>query len=153
MKRAYKLDDWRNARRKKLRSESDRHFPPGTGIDHGSQRPAIWARGCPKKNAARPPRRKFARPWQEPLSSILESVRITLERCPPRIVGGPRGSGHCHGRRAGALLCAASTGLVAERNRICRCISPTIRSPPWSPGPGRVLQELQFLKRVTSSTK
>jgi rod shape-determining protein MreB len=76
---------------------------------------------------------------QEPLSSILESIRITLERCPPELAGG------------GSLirgidrLVAGETGLPVH-----------LAEDPMSAvaeGTGRVLQEIEFLKRVATNAK
>ena len=86
---------------------------------------------------------------QEPLSSILESVRITLERCPPELSSDlvDRGIMMAGG---GALLrnidrmIAKETGLpvhIADDPLTAVCT-----------GTGRVLQELSFLKRVASSS-
>ena len=86
---------------------------------------------------------------QEPLSSILESVRITLERCPPELSSDlvDRGIMMAGG---GALLrnidklIAQETGLPVH-----------IADDPLSAvaqGTGKVLQELSFLKRVASSS-
>jgi rod shape-determining protein MreB len=85
---------------------------------------------------------------KEPLSSILESIRITLERCPPELSADliERGIVMAGG---GALLrgidrlCAKETGLPVH-----------VADDPLSAvaeGTGRVLQELAFLKRVASS--
>ncbi len=85
---------------------------------------------------------------KEPLSSILESIRITLERCPPELSADliERGIVMAGG---GALLrgidrlAAKETGLPVH-----------IADDPLSAvaeGTGRVLQELAFLKRVASS--
>ena len=87
---------------------------------------------------------------QEPLSSILESIRITLERCPPELSADlvDRGLVMAGG---GALLrgidrlVAGETGLPVH-----------IADDPLSAvaeGTGRVLQELQFLKQVTANSK
>jgi len=86
---------------------------------------------------------------QEPLSSILESVRITLERCPPELSADlvDRGIMMAGG---GALLRNIDKLLAGETG-----LPVHIADDPLSAvaqGTGKVLQELRFLKRVASSS-
>ena len=105
------------------------------------------------------PQRRFAqnafRPLEEirealkePLSSILESIRITLERCPPELSADlvERGIVMAGG---GALLRGIDR-LVAEETGLPVHIADDPLSAV-AEGTGRVLQELAFLKRVASS--
>src|SRR5918996_924672 len=87
---------------------------------------------------------------KEPLSSILESIRITLERCPPELSADlvERGIVMAGG---GALLRGIDR-LVAEETGLPVHIADDPLSAV-AEGTGRVLQELQFLKRVTSNSK
>jgi rod shape-determining protein MreB len=82
---------------------------------------------------------------KEPLSSILESVRITLERCPPELSADlvERGIVMAGG---GALLRGIDR-LVAEETGL----PVHIAADPLSAvaeGTGRVLHEFQFLKEA-----
>ena len=65
---------------------------------------------------------------QEPLPTILDSVRITLERCPPELSADlvDRGIVLAGG---GALL--RGLDRLLPRKPACRFISPTIRSARW----------------------
>jgi rod shape-determining protein MreB and related proteins len=85
---------------------------------------------------------------KEPLSSILESVRLTLERCPPELSGDliERGIMMAGG---GALLRGINR-LVADETGLPVHIADDPLSAV-AEGTGRVLQELSFLKRVASS--
>jgi rod shape-determining protein MreB len=85
---------------------------------------------------------------KEPLSSILESIRITLERCPPELSADlvERGIVMAGG---GALLRGIDR-LVAEETSLPVHIADDPLTAV-AEGTGRVLQELQFLKRVASS--
>ena len=85
----------------------------------------------------------------DPLNTIIDSVRVTLERCPPELSSDlvDRGIMMAGG---GALLrnidrmIAKETGLpvhIADDPLTAVCT-----------GTGRVLQELSFLKRVASSS-
>jgi rod shape-determining protein MreB len=85
---------------------------------------------------------------KEPLSSILESIRITLERCPPELAADlvERGIVMAGG---GALLRGIDRMVAKETG-----LPVHIADDPLSAvaeGTGRVLQELAFLKRVASS--
>jgi len=86
---------------------------------------------------------------QEPLSSILESVRITLERCPPELSADlvDRGIMMAGG---GALLRNIDKLLAQETG-----LPVHIADDPLSAvaqGTGKVLQQLSLLKRVASSS-
>jgi rod shape-determining protein MreB len=85
---------------------------------------------------------------KEPLSSILESIRLTLERCPPELSGDliERGIMMAGG---GALLRGIDR-MVAEETELPVHIADDPLTAV-AQGTGRVLQELQFLKRVASS--
>ncbi len=85
---------------------------------------------------------------KEPLSQILESIRITLERCPPELSADlvERGIVMAGG---GALLRGIDRMVAKETG-----LPVHVAEDPLSAvaeGTGRVLQELQFLKRVASS--
>jgi rod shape-determining protein MreB len=85
---------------------------------------------------------------KEPLSSILESIRITLERCPPELSADliERGIVMAGG---GSLLRGIDRMVAKETG-----LPVHVAEDPLSAvaeGTGRVLQELQFLKRVASS--
>ena len=84
---------------------------------------------------------------QEPLSSILESIRITLERCPPELSADLVDRGIV--MAGGGALVRGIDRLVARGNRPA---GPHGRRSAHAvaEGTGRVLQELQFLKRVTA---
>jgi rod shape-determining protein MreB and related proteins len=85
---------------------------------------------------------------KEPLSSIIESVRITLERCPPELAADLIDRGIVMAGGGGLLrnidrLVAQETGLpvhIADDPLTAVC-----------EGTGRVLNELAFLKRVAAS--
>jgi rod shape-determining protein MreB len=87
---------------------------------------------------------------KEPLSSILESIRITLERCPPELSADlvDRGIVVAGG---GALLRGIDR-LISEETGLPVHIADDPLSAV-AEGTGRVLQELQFLKRVASSSR
>ena len=85
---------------------------------------------------------------KEPLSQILESIRITLERCPPELSADlvERGIVMAGG---GSLLRGIDRMVAKETG-----LPVHVAEDPLSAvaeGTGRVLQELQFLKRVASS--
>jgi rod shape-determining protein MreB len=85
---------------------------------------------------------------KEPLSSILESIRITLERCPPELSADLVERGIV--MAGGGALVRGIDRLVSEET----ALPVHIADDPLSAvaeGTGRVLQELQFLKRVASS--
>ncbi len=86
---------------------------------------------------------------KDPLSSILEAVRLTLERCPPELSGDlvERGIVMAGG---GALLRGIDKLVSKETG-----LPVHIAEDPLSAvaeGTGRVLQEMEFLRRVTSSS-
>jgi rod shape-determining protein MreB and related proteins len=87
---------------------------------------------------------------QEPLSSILESVRITLERCPPELSADLVDRGIV--MAGGGSLLRGIDRLVAEETGLPVHIADDPLSAV-AEGTGRVLQELQFLKRVSSNSK
>src|ERR1700741_2002592 len=87
---------------------------------------------------------------KEPLTSILESVRITLERCPPELSADliERGIVMAGG---GALLRGIDR-LVSQETGLPVHVADDPLSAV-AEGTGRVLQELQFLKRVSNNSK
>jgi rod shape-determining protein MreB len=85
---------------------------------------------------------------QEPLSQIVEGVRVALERCPPELSGDliERGIMMAGG---GALLRGIDRLISGETG-----LPVHIAKDPLTAvceGTGRVLQEISFLKRVASS--
>src|SRR5690606_7175800 len=83
----------------------------------------------------------------EPISTIVDSVRITLERCPPELSADlvDRGLVLAGG---GALLRGLDTLLAEETG-----LPVHVAEDPLSAvaeGAGKVLSELEFLKKVTS---
>jgi rod shape-determining protein MreB len=87
---------------------------------------------------------------KEPLSSILESVRITLERCPPELAADLVDRGIV--LAGGGALLRGIDKLVAEETGLPVHVAEDPLSAV-AEGTGRVLQELQFLKRVAFSAK
>src|SRR5881398_2257816 len=87
---------------------------------------------------------------QEPLSSILESIRITLERCTPELAADLVDRGIV--MAGGGALVRGIDRLVAEETGLPVHVADDPLSAV-AEGTGRVLQELQFLKRVTSNSK
>src|SRR2546425_3437395 len=87
---------------------------------------------------------------KEPLTSILESIRITLERCPPELSADLVDRGIV--MAGGGSLLRGIDRLVAGGTRLP---VPHADGPltPLAEGTRRVLQELQFLKRVTSNSR
>jgi rod shape-determining protein MreB len=87
---------------------------------------------------------------KEPLNSILESIRITLERCPPELSADlvDRGIVVAGG---GALLRGIDR-LISEETGLPVHIADDPLTAV-AEGTGRVLHELQFLKRVASSSR
>jgi rod shape-determining protein MreB len=85
---------------------------------------------------------------KEPLSSILESVRITLERCPPELSADlvERGIVMAGG---GALLRGIDR-LVAKETGLPVHVAEDPMSAV-AEGTGQVLQNIEFLTRLTSS--
>ncbi len=87
---------------------------------------------------------------REPLSQILESIRLTLERCPPELSGDliERGIMMAGG---GALLRGIDR-LVAEETELPVHIADDPLTAVAN-GTGRVLQELHIIQRVATSSK
>ena len=86
---------------------------------------------------------------KEPLNNILESIPLTLERCPPELSADlvDRGIVVAGG---GALLRGIDQ-LIAEETALPVHIADSPLTAV-AEGTGRVLQELQFLRRVASSS-
>ena len=86
---------------------------------------------------------------KEPLNNILESIRLTLERCPPELSADlvDRGIVVAGG---GALLRGIDQ-LIAKETALPVHIADSPLTAV-AEGTGRVLQELQFLRRVASSS-
>ena len=87
---------------------------------------------------------------KEPLSSILESIRITLERCPPELSADLVDRGMV--LAGGGALLRGIDRLIAEDTGLPVHIADDPMSAV-AEGTGRVLQELSFLKRVASSDR
>src|SRR6266699_475817 len=87
---------------------------------------------------------------KEPLTSILESIRITLERCPPELAADLVDRGIV--MAGGGSLLRGIDRLVAEETGLPVHIADDPLTAV-AEGTGRVLQELQFLKRVASSSR
>lgn len=85
---------------------------------------------------------------KEPLSSILEAIRITLERCPPELAADLVDRGIV--LAGGGALLRGIDRLVAEETYLPVHIADDPLTAV-AEGTGRVLNELQFLKRVASS--
>jgi rod shape-determining protein MreB and related proteins len=85
---------------------------------------------------------------KEPLTSILESIRITLERCPPELSADLVERGIV--MAGGGSLLRGIDRLVAKETQLPVHVAEDPLSAV-AEGTGRVLQELQFLKRVASS--
>jgi rod shape-determining protein MreB len=87
---------------------------------------------------------------QEPLTSILESIRITLERCPPELSADLVDRGLVMAGGGSLLrgidrLVAGETGLPVH-----------LADDPMSAvaeGTGRVLEQLEFVKRIANNPK
>jgi rod shape-determining protein MreB len=80
----------------------------------------------------------------------LESVRITLERCPPELSADLVDRGIV--MAGGGSLLRGIDRLVAEETGLPVHIADDPLSAV-AEGTGRVLQELQFLKRVSTNSK
>jgi rod shape-determining protein MreB len=85
---------------------------------------------------------------KEPLSSILESIRITLERCPPELSADLIERGIV--MAGGGSLLRGIDRLIAKETGLPVHVADDPLSAV-AEGTGRVLQELAFLKRVASS--
>lgn len=86
---------------------------------------------------------------KEPLSSILENIRLTLERCPPELAADLVDRGIV--MAGGGALVRGIDRLVAQETGLPVHIADDPLSAV-AEGTGRVLQELSFLKRVASSS-
>ncbi|MBM3869698.1 MAG: rod shape-determining protein [Verrucomicrobia bacterium] len=87
---------------------------------------------------------------KEPLSSILESIRITLERCPPELSADLIDRGIV--MAGGGALLRNIDRLVAQETGLPVHIADDPLTAV-AEGTGRVLQNLQFLKRVATSSQ
>jgi rod shape-determining protein MreB len=87
---------------------------------------------------------------QEPLSSILESIRLTLERCPPELSADLVDRGLV--MAGGGSLIRGIDRLVAEETGLPVHLADDPMSAV-AEGTGRVLQEIEFLKRVATNAK
>ncbi len=85
---------------------------------------------------------------KEPLNGILESIRITLERCPPELSSDLVDRGIV--MAGGGALLRGIDRLVAQETGLPVHIGESPLTAV-AEGTGRVLQELSFLKRVASS--
>ena len=85
---------------------------------------------------------------KEPLSSILESIRITLERCPPELSADLVDRGLV--LAGGGALVRGIDRLVAKETGLTVHVADDPLSAV-AEGTGRVLQQLELLKRVASS--
>jgi rod shape-determining protein MreB and related proteins len=85
---------------------------------------------------------------KEPLNSILESIRITLERCPPELSADLVDRGIV--MAGGGALLRGIDRMVAQETGLPVHIGESPLTAV-AEGTGRVLQELSFLKRVASS--
>lgn len=86
---------------------------------------------------------------KDPLSSILEAVRLTLERCPPELSGDLVDRGIV--MAGGGALLRGIDKLVSKETGLPVHIAEDPLSAV-AEGTGRVLQEMEFLRRVTSSS-
>ncbi len=87
---------------------------------------------------------------QGPISSILETIRLTLERCPPELSADLVDRGIV--LAGGGSLLRGVDRLIADETGL----PVNIADDPLSAvvtGTGRVLEEINFLKRVTTSVK
>ena len=103
---------------------------------------------CPKPS--RSLRRKCARRLLEPISTIVDSVRVTLERCPPELSADlvDRGLVLAGG---GALLRGFDELLTEETG-----LPVHVAEDPLSAvaeGTGKCLNELKFLRQVASADR
>lgn len=83
---------------------------------------------------------------QEPLSAILESIRLTLERCPPELAGDLVDRGMV--LAGGGALLRGIDKLIAQETGLPIHIADDPMSAV-ARGTGRVLEELHLLKRVS----
>ena len=87
---------------------------------------------------------------QEPLSSILESVRLTLERCPPELAADLVDRGIV--MAGGGSLLRGIDRLVAEETGLPVHVADDPMSAV-AEGTGRVLQEIEFVRRIATNVK
>jgi rod shape-determining protein MreB len=87
---------------------------------------------------------------KEPFTSILESIRLTLERCPPELSADLVDRGIM--MAGGGALVRGIDRMVAKETGLPVHIADDPLSAV-AEGTGRVLQELSFLKRVASSSR
>jgi len=87
---------------------------------------------------------------QEPLSSILESVRLTLERCPPELAADLVDRGLV--MAGGGSLLRGIDRLVAEETGLPVHVADDPMSAV-AEGTGRVLQEIEFVRRLAGNSK
>jgi rod shape-determining protein MreB len=80
---------------------------------------------------------------QEPLSSILESIRLTLERCPPELASDLVDRGLV--MAGGGSLLRGIDRLVAEETGLPIHLADDPMSAV-AEGTGRVLEQLEFIK-------
>ncbi len=86
---------------------------------------------------------------KEPLNNILESIRMTLERCPPELSADLVDRGIVVA--GGGALVRGIDQLIAEETGLPVHIADSPLTAV-ADGTGRVLQELQFLRRLASSS-
>ena len=86
---------------------------------------------------------------KEPLNNILEPIRLTLERCPPELSADLVDRGIVVA--GGGALVRGIDQLIAEETGLPVHIADSPLTAV-AEGTGRVLQELQFLRRVASSS-
>jgi rod shape-determining protein MreB len=87
---------------------------------------------------------------QEPLTSILESIRITLERCPPELSADLVDRGLV--MAGGGSLLRGIDRLVAEETGLPVHLADDPMSAV-AEGTGRVLEQLEFVKRIANNPK
>jgi rod shape-determining protein MreB len=87
---------------------------------------------------------------QGPLSSILETVRLTLERCPPELSADLVDRGIV--LAGGGALLRGIDKLISEETGLPVYIADNPLTAVVE-GTGRVLEEINFLKRVTTPVK
>ena len=86
---------------------------------------------------------------KEPLNNILESIRLTLERCPPELSADLVDRGIVVA--GGGALVRGIDQLIAKETGLPVHIADSPLTAV-AEGTGKVLQELQFLRRVASSS-
>jgi rod shape-determining protein MreB len=85
---------------------------------------------------------------QEPVSSIIDAIRITLERCPPELAADLVDRGMI--LAGGGSLLAGIDKLIAEQTGLPVHVADDPLSAV-AEGTGVVLTELNFLRRTTTS--